>query len=89
MDFSSISMVQLGLFVVICLLLALQMRAKKQGLLVKVDYSKSQRMFWAVLVALIPAFHGLMFGNYFFIALAVAGGIYLYFVKQYYTWVRK
>ena len=85
MDVSSFPIVPLIIIVVICVLLLLQNIAKKNGYFVKVEYSKSKRLFWAVLISLIVASNSVVFGSVYFILLAVVIGFYLYFFKQYYV----
>ena len=89
MDISSISIFQLILIVVICVLLIFQKVAMKNGYFVKVEYSKPNRLFWAVLISSIVACNSIASGNMYFILFAVAVGFYLYFFKQYYVINRK
>lgn len=69
----------------ICVMLVLQEIAKRKGYLVKVEYSKPKRLFWAVLISLIVACNSVVLENMYFILLAFVIGLYLYFFKQYYT----
>lgn len=85
MDMLSFSSAQLLILAVICVALFLQKKAIKNGDLVKVEYSKPKRLFWAVLISSIVACNSIIFGNIYFILLAVAMGCYLYFFKQYYA----
>ncbi len=89
MDMLSFFSVPLLLLTVICILLFLQRLAIKNGRLVKAEYSKPKRLFWAVLIASIVACNSITLGNYYFIVLAVAIGVYLYFFKQYYAFKGK
>lgn len=89
MNASSLPMVPLIIFLVICALLFLQSIAMKRGHFVKVEYSKSKRLFWALLISLMVASNSVVSGNIYFLLLAVAIGFYLYFFKQYYAIKRK
>lgn len=84
MDIFPISNFQLLILMVIPFLFWVQKRAIKKGQLVKVEYAKPRRLFWAVSLSAIAAIPGFMIGNMIFIALAIVGGIYLYFFKQWY-----
>ena len=85
MDISSFPTVPLIIMVVVCALLIVQKIAMKNGYFVKVEYSKPKRLFWAVVISLIVACNSVVFGNVYFILLAVVIGFYLYFFKQYYV----
>jgi len=85
MDMSSFSILQLLIFVGICVLLFLQKIAMKNGHFVKVEYSKPKRLFWAVLISSIIACPGIYLGNIYFVLFAVSIGFYLYFFKQWYA----
>ncbi len=85
MNESSLPMVPLIVFLVVCVLLFLQSIAMKSGRFVKVEYSKPKRLFWAVLISLIVASNTVVSGELYFLLLAVAVGFYLYFFKQYYA----
>lgn len=88
MDIFPISNIQLLILMVILFLLWVQKGAIKKGQLVKIEYSKPRRLFWAVSLLAIAAVPGFVFGNMIFIAMAIAGGIYLYFFKQWYEFKR-
>jgi len=87
--FSHINKVQLFIFLGIVCLILLQQILMKKGSFVKVEYSKSKRLFWAILFSLIIASNSITLGSMHFIPLAVVIGFYLYFYKQYYTFRRK
>lgn len=85
MSMFSLSVYQLLPLLVIVLLLVLQQRAIKKGQLVKVQYSKAKRLFWALLIASLVAVNAITFNNFVLLLPAVAIGLYLYYFKQYYT----
>lgn len=74
--------------VVIVALLVIQMFALKKGHFVKVEYTKPRKLFWAIFISSIFAVNSIIFGNFYFLLLAVALGLYLYFFKQYYAFKR-
>ncbi len=89
MDLSLFPTIQIIIFVALFVLLCLEKIAIKNGRFVKVEYSKPKRLFWAVLIASIVACNSVILGNFYFIVLGVAIGLYLYFFKQYYEIDRK
>ncbi len=88
MDSFSFLNAQFLVFVVIVALLVIQMFALKKGYFVKVEYSKPRKLFWAVFISSILAVNSIIFGNMYFLLLAVVLGVYLYFFKQYYAFKR-
>ncbi len=85
MPMFTLSLYQLLPLLVIVLLLILQQRAIKKGQLVKVQYSKEKRLFWALLSASLVAANAIIFNHVVLLLPAVAIGFYLYYFKQYYA----
>jgi hypothetical protein len=88
MDSFSFLNAQFFVFVVIVALLVIQMFALRKGNLVKVEYTKQRRLFWAIISSSIVAVTSIFSGNMYFLLLAVVLGLYLYFFKQYYAFKR-
>jgi asparagine N-glycosylation enzyme membrane subunit Stt3 len=85
MPMFTLSIYQLLPLLVIVLLLMLQQRAIKKGQLVKVQYSKAKRLFWALLSAALVAVNAMIFNHLVLLLPAVVIGLYLYYFKQYYA----
>ena len=88
MDNFSFLNTQFLVFVVIVVLLVIQMFALKNGHFVKVEYTKPRKLFWAIVISSIFAVNSIVFESLYFLPLAVALGLYLYFFKQYYAFKR-
>lgn len=81
----TLSIYQLVPLLVIVFLLILQQRAIQKGQLVRVQYSKAKRLFWALLISMLFAINSLTFDNLLLLIPAMVLGIYLYYFKQYYA----
>lgn len=86
MDVSSSLIVTISIFFAgIYFFLYLQKLAIKKGLLVKVEYSKPRKLFWAALIFVIVASNSIITGYPHLIVLGIGLGLKLYFTKEFYA----